>query len=171
MAKKAAKKKPVQPRTDGCFKVPRITQRDYEIYEMCKGQGQRQKDVAAKFRITQPRVSTIVNRVAQYLSTNCPSGYFELPREKRLVTLFRTHRMRLEHAFEEAMAQMQAHPVLMDYVPFTPQTGRKLEVLARLQPRLLAAMHGSAYEGDGAAALRAVTPVMERLLGLQPVSQ
>jgi flavorubredoxin len=73
--------------------------------------------------------------------------------------------------YEEAMAKMQAHPVLMDYVPFTPQTGQKLEALARLQPRLLAAMHGSAYEGDGAAALRAAIPVMERLLGLQPVSQ
>jgi flavorubredoxin len=72
--------------------------------------------------------------------------------------------------YEQAIAKMQAHPVLMDYVPFTPQTGRRLEALARLEPRLLAAMHGSAYEGDGAAALRAVTPVMERLLGLEVVS-
>jgi hypothetical protein len=103
MAKKAAKKKPVKPRTDGCYKVPRISRRDFEIYELCKGQGLRQKEVAAKFKITQPRISTIVNRVAQYLGTNCPAGYFELPRETRLVSLFRTHRMRLDHTFEEAM--------------------------------------------------------------------
>ena len=60
---------------------------------------------------------------------------------------------------------MQAHPVLMDYMPFTPQTRQRLETLARLEPRLLAAMHGSAYEGDGAAALRAAGDVMEQLLG------
>jgi hypothetical protein len=37
--------------------------------------------------------------------------------------------------------------------------------LASLEPRLLAAMHGSAYVGDGAAALRGAADVMERLLG------
>jgi hypothetical protein len=53
----------------------------------------------------------------------------------------------------------------MDYMPFTPQTRQRLEALAHLEPRLLAAMHGSAYEGDGAAALRAAADTMERLLG------
>jgi len=71
--------------------------------------------------------------------------------------------------YEEAIAMMQAHPVLMDYMPFTPQTRQRLETLARLEPRLLAAMHGSAYEGDGAAALRAAGDVMEQLLGSEPV--
>lgn len=64
-----------------------------------------------------------------------------------------------------AIAAMQAHPVLLDYMPFTPQTRARLEQLAILEPRLLAAMHGSAYEGDGAAALRAAADVMERTLG------
>lgn len=67
--------------------------------------------------------------------------------------------------YGDAIAAMQAHPVLMDYMPFTPQTRQRLEALAQLEPRLLAAMHGSAYEGDGAAALRAAADTMERLLG------
>jgi len=69
--------------------------------------------------------------------------------------------------YDEAIAMMQAHPVLMDYMPFTAQTRSRLETLAQLQPQLLAAMHGSAFEGDGAAALRAVGDVMERHLGAQ----
>lgn len=72
--------------------------------------------------------------------------------------------------YGEAIAAMQAHPVLLDYMPFTPQTRTRLEQLARLEPRLLAAMHGSAYEGDGAAALRAAADVMERTLGSLPVA-
>jgi len=60
---------------------------------------------------------------------------------------------------------MQAHPVLMDYMPFTPQTRSRLEGLAALQPQMLAAMHGSAFVGDGAAALRAAADVMEQHLG------
>jgi flavorubredoxin len=70
---------------------------------------------------------------------------------------------------EQAIAMMQAHPVLMDYMPFTPQTRLRLDELAALQPRLMAAMHGSSYAGDGAAALRAVGDVMERLLGAPAV--
>ena len=72
--------------------------------------------------------------------------------------------------YSEAIAMMQAHPVLMDYVPFTPQTRDRLETLAQLQPRLLAAMHGSAFEGDGAAALRATGDVLEQHLGLQTMN-
>ena len=67
--------------------------------------------------------------------------------------------------YDEAIARMQAHPVLMDYMPFTPQTRRRLEELAALEPRMLAAMHGSAFVGDGASALRRAADVMERHLG------
>jgi len=148
MAKKVEKKKkPVKPRTDGCFKVPRITPRDYEIYELCKGQGQRQKDVAAKYRITQPRVSTIVNRVAQFLGTNCPIGYFELPREKRLVTLFRTHRMRLEHAFEEAMAAWNKSKEGQHRCKFKPVKGTKDHELIE---RIVTNRHGDQRHLDKA---------------------
>jgi flavorubredoxin len=64
--------------------------------------------------------------------------------------------------YGDAIATMQAHPVLMDYMPFTPQTRSRLEGLAALQPQMLAVMHGSAFVGDGAAALRAAGDVMER---------
>jgi hypothetical protein len=50
-------------------------------------------------------------------------------------------------------------------VPFTPQTRRHMEKLAALEPRVLAAMHGSAFVGDGGQALRASADVLERLLG------
>jgi len=72
--------------------------------------------------------------------------------------------------YRDAIAAMQAHPVLMDYMPFTHQTRQRIERLAGLEPRLLAAMHGSAFEGDGAAALRAAADVMEELLGAPAVA-
>ena len=65
----------------------------------------------------------------------------------------------------DAVAAYQAHPVLMDYMPFTPSTRARLEDLASLQPRVLAAMHGSSFRGDGAAALRSGADMMEKLLG------
>jgi flavorubredoxin len=67
--------------------------------------------------------------------------------------------------WDAAIVAMQAHPVLMDYVPFTPKTRQHLESLAALEPRLLAAMHGSSFSGDGGAALRAAGDVLERRLG------
>jgi flavorubredoxin len=66
--------------------------------------------------------------------------------------------------FGEAIAAYQAHPVLMDYMPFTGATRTQLSQLAALKPRLLAAMHGSSFSGDGAAALMAAADVMERHL-------
>ena len=41
--------------------------------------------------------------------------------------------------------------------------------LADLQPRVLAAMHGSTFVGDGAAALRSAADVLQRRLGAAPV--
>jgi flavorubredoxin len=67
--------------------------------------------------------------------------------------------------YGDAIATMQQHPVLMDYMPFTPQTRRRLNELAALEPKMLAAMHGSSFIGDGAAALRAAADVMEQHLG------
>jgi flavorubredoxin len=66
--------------------------------------------------------------------------------------------------WDSAIAAMQAHPVLMDYVPFTPKTRTRLETLAALEPRLLATMHGSSFSGDGGAALRGAGDVLERRL-------
>jgi flavorubredoxin len=44
----------------------------------------------------------------------------------------------------------------MDYYAHAPATALTLERLAREQPRLLACMHGSAWQGDGAKLLRAL---------------
>jgi flavorubredoxin len=65
----------------------------------------------------------------------------------------------------DAVATYQNHPVLMDYVPFTPQTRRHMEKLASLTPQVLAAMHGSTFVGDGSQALRDAAIALERLLG------
>lgn len=67
--------------------------------------------------------------------------------------------------WDAAIAAYQAHPVLMDYVPLTPATDRRLHELAALQPRVLAAMHGSTFVGDGAAALKAAGAMLARRLG------
>jgi hypothetical protein len=45
----------------------------------------------------------------------------------------------------------------MDYYAHTPTTAATLERLAKEQPRTLAVMHGSAWRGDGAALLRALS--------------
>jgi flavorubredoxin len=45
---------------------------------------------------------------------------------------------------------------VMDYYAHAPQTRATIESLAALEPATLACMHGSAYRGDGAAALRAL---------------
>jgi flavorubredoxin len=65
----------------------------------------------------------------------------------------------------DAMAEYQKHPVLMEYMPVTANTRRQLDRLALLNPRLIAAMHGSSFQGDGAAALRGAADVMHKHLG------
>jgi flavorubredoxin len=65
--------------------------------------------------------------------------------------------------YQHALATYQASPVLMEYVPYTENTKRQLATLAALQPRTLAAMHGSTYVGDGAAALIASGEVIRQV--------
>ena len=48
-------------------------------------------------------------------------------------------------------------------------TYRRLNELADLQPKILAAMHGSTFVGDGAGALRAAADMLQRRLGAAPV--
>lgn len=67
--------------------------------------------------------------------------------------------------YREALAAYQRSPVLMDYVPFTENTKRQLAKLAALQPRTLAAMHGSTFVGDGAAALVASGEIIRQVTG------
>lgn len=71
--------------------------------------------------------------------------------------------------WDAAVAAYQQHPVLMDYLPLTPNTRARLNELADLQPRVLAAMHGSTFVGDGGAALRLAADMLERRLGAAAV--
>lgn len=79
-----------------------------------------------------------------------------------------------EAALTEAdiLGPSEAFRAPMDYFAHAPHTTEVLERIAREQPRTLACMHGSAWQGDGAALLRAlavsvtegVTPeVIERM--------
>ena len=65
---------------------------------------------------------------------------------------------------KDALMQAEAGP-FANYVPYTHHTGLVLHDLAGLNPRTLAAMHGSSYSGDGAQALRDLATVMQDVLG------
>lgn len=75
----------------------------------------------------------------------------------------------LTERVRDALARSEAGP-FANYVPYTAQTGRILESLAQLEPRTLAVMHGSSFEGDGAQALRALAGVMREILGAKSAS-
>ena len=66
--------------------------------------------------------------------------------------------------YRHAVETYQQSPVLMDYVPYTDNTSRQLAKLAALQPRTLAAMHGSTFVGDGASALLASDQILRQAL-------
>jgi flavorubredoxin len=66
--------------------------------------------------------------------------------------------------YRHAVETYQQSPVLMDYVPYTDNTARQLSKLAALQPRTLAAMHGSTFVGDGASALLASDQILRQAL-------
>ena len=55
--------------------------------------------------------------------------------------------------------------ILAEYVPYTCQTSRNLRKLAALQPNLLAIMHGSSFQGDGARALGELDGVFREVFG------
>lgn len=63
-----------------------------------------------------------------------------------------------------AMREGASGPLAND-IPYTPYTQSTLERVALLAPRTLAIMHGSSYRGDGAAALRALAPVIREVHG------
>lgn len=50
----------------------------------------------------------------------------------------------------------------MDYFSHAPNTASLLDKLAQEEPRILACMHGSAWEGNGAALLRALAARLSR---------
>ncbi len=51
------------------------------------------------------------------------------------------------------------------YLPYNHNTDRVLNELADLKPRMLAAMHGSSYNGDCSKALRSLNEVFREVLG------
>jgi flavorubredoxin len=53
---------------------------------------------------------------------------------------------------------------LAGYQPYTRQTESNLQKLIALEPKTIAAMHGSTFIGDGAEALRDLGAVMRELL-------
>ena len=65
--------------------------------------------------------------------------------------------------FRDALTQYQSGP-LRNYMPYTPNTGRLLAELATLKPKTLAAMHGSAFAGDGGKALLDLGAVLKEIL-------
>jgi hypothetical protein len=50
----------------------------------------------------------------------------------------------------------------MDYYSHTRNGREMLERLASLEPRILACMHGSAWQGNGAMLLRALADALSR---------
>jgi flavorubredoxin len=64
----------------------------------------------------------------------------------------------------EAMKAYQGG-VLADYSPYTHNTVRLFDKLADLNPRRLAIMHGSSFEGDGAQAITNLAAGFEEVFG------
>jgi len=64
----------------------------------------------------------------------------------------------------EALKAYQAG-ILADYAPYTPKTAGLFRKLAALGPKRLAVMHGSSFEGDGAAALTDLAAGFKEVLG------
>ena len=68
---------------------------------------------------------------------------------------------------ERARASLEEYEagILADYVPYTARTDRIMERLAELEPRTLAAMHGSTFTGDGGRALRDLNVGLRDIFG------
>jgi flavorubredoxin len=64
----------------------------------------------------------------------------------------------------EALKEYQGG-ILADYAPYTHKTAGLFEKLAALNPERLAVMHGSSFEGDGAAALADLSVGFREVLG------
>ncbi len=62
----------------------------------------------------------------------------------------------------DILGPSEAMRARLDYFAHAPRAGEMLERLAACAPRTLACMHGSAWEGDGGALLRALAEALER---------
>lgn len=75
-------------------------------------------------------------------------------------------REEIVEAARQALLHYEAGP-LAHSVPLTPQTDESLEMLARLEPQLLAVMHGSSFSGGGGKALRLLSAMFRSTLGVE----
>lgn len=66
--------------------------------------------------------------------------------------------------FRETLLEYQQGP-LAHYMPYGPRTEAILERLAALNPKTLAAMHGSTFVGDGRLAIEGLAAVVKEVLG------
>ncbi|HEX7174206.1 MAG TPA: hypothetical protein VF240_02815 [Pyrinomonadaceae bacterium] len=66
-------------------------------------------------------------------------------------------------AVRKTLVDYQAGP-FANYMPYTQHTDQTLHSLADLKPKTIAAMHGSAFTGDGERALRDLAIVMREVL-------
>lgn len=64
----------------------------------------------------------------------------------------------------KTLIDYQAGP-FANYMPYTKHTDGIMQGLAALNPRTIAPMHGSAFTGDGAQAIRDLAGVMREVLG------
>ncbi len=67
-------------------------------------------------------------------------------------------------AHKDSILQLEQGP-LMDYAPYTSNTPKLLKKLAALNPKTLATMHGSSYNGNCQQALRELDTVMKEIWG------
>jgi len=65
-------------------------------------------------------------------------------------------------AHKNSMLEYEQGP-LMDYTPYTQQSAKLLNALAALQPKTLATMHGSSFNGDCSQALKDLNLVMQEI--------
>jgi len=66
--------------------------------------------------------------------------------------------------FRQTLIDNRESPV-PGYLPYTTRTGATLARLAQLKPKILAAMHGSTFVGDGQCALADAATMMREALG------
>ena len=64
----------------------------------------------------------------------------------------------------ESIVQNLAGPLAKD-MPYTPYTDATLGRIAELRPQTLAVMHGSTFQGDGAAAIHSLAQFIRETLG------
>jgi flavorubredoxin len=68
--------------------------------------------------------------------------------------------------FRQTLLDYERGP-LASYMPYTNQTPRILDRLARLKPKTIATMHGSTFTGDGEQAIRDLGAVVKEILGAE----